>query len=329
MTGSISGKTDYLLVGKEPGLSKVNKANQNGITRLNLNDLKNLCEGGSADDIKPIQITSFSKGFGGKNGLAIEASAAELIAAAAATQPNQPMITNGEDEAGAKKPAAKKSQGKAEAKKPAAKKGSKTKKELKTEAKAAATKQAAEDKAERKAKLARANKLRSTPIDELDWQSYLEAGDLVSSTNYAFSKFSHSWIRCVSPSCFYSTLLQYHQDNENVEFLEKILKHESLKVSGKKAELLARLREHAGLEDPMDEDEEEELEESDEEEEEEMDVEYDNVKPCASSSSSEEEAINENYGYDMHYYEDDELKESAARLRSQFSAEIADEEAVV
>lgn len=155
---------------------KVRKANEKGITRLNLDDLKNLCEGGSADDIKPIQITSFSKGFGGKNGLAIEASAAELTAAAAATQPTQPMI---EDEAGAKKPAAKKSQGKAEAKKPAAKKGSKTKKELKTEAKAAATKKAAEDKAERKAKLAKANKLRSTPIEELDWQSYLKAGDLV------------------------------------------------------------------------------------------------------------------------------------------------------
>lgn len=155
---------------------KVRKANEKGITRLNLDDLKNLCEGGSADDIKPIQITSFSKGFG-NNGLAIEASAAELTAAAAATQPTQPMI---EDEAGAKKPAAKKAEGKAEAKKPAAKKGSKTKKELKTEAKAAATKKAAEDKAERKAKLAKANKLRSTPIEELDWQSYLEAGDLVS-----------------------------------------------------------------------------------------------------------------------------------------------------
>ena len=197
VTGSISGKTDYLLVGKEPGLSKVNKANQNGITRLNLDDLKNLCEGGSADDIKPIQITSFSKGFG-NNGLAIEASAAELIAAAAATQPTQPMITNGEDEAGArKKPAAKKSQGKAEAKKPAAKKGGKTKKELKTEAKAAATKQAAEDKAERKAKLARANKLRSTPIEELDWQSYLEAGDLVSSIISLFQFFIYTSAQCV------------------------------------------------------------------------------------------------------------------------------------
>ena len=61
-----------------------------------------------------------------------------------------------------------------------------------------------------------------------------------------------------------------------MEFLKKILKHESLKVSGKKAELLARLREHAGLEDPMDEDDEEEdAEEFDDEEEEEMDVAYD------------------------------------------------------
>ena len=190
VTGSISGKTDYLLAGKDPGMSKVRKANENGITRLNLDDLKHLCFGGSAADIKPLQITSFSKGFG-NNGLAIEASAAELIAAAAATQPTQPMITNGEDEGGAKKPAAKKSQGKAEAKKPAAKKGSKTKKELKTEAKAAATKQAADDKAERKAKLARANKLHSTPIEELDWQSYLEAGDLVSRISSFLRLFTH------------------------------------------------------------------------------------------------------------------------------------------
>ena len=123
-------------------------------------------------------------------------------------------------------------------------------------------------------------------------------------------------------------LSQYHQDNENVEFLKKILKHESLKVSGKKAELLARLREHAGLEDPMDEDDEEE-EEAEESDDEEMDVDYDDVKPSASSSSSEEEVINENYGYDMHYYDSDELKEDGTRLRSQFSAEKADEEAVI
>ena len=125
----------------------------------------------------------------------------------------------------------------------------------------------------------------------------------------------------------FSVIPQYHQDNENVDFLKKILKHESLKVSGKKSELLARLREHAGLEDPMDEDEDEEEAEAFGDEE--MEVEYDDVKPSASPSSSEEEVINENYGYDMHYYDRDELKEGGTRLRSQFSAEIADEEAVV
>jgi len=187
VTGSISGKTDYLLVGKEPGMSKVKKANAQNVTRLNLDDLKNLCEGGSADDIKAIQITSFSKGFGGKNGLALEASAAELIEAAAAVQkPAQPMITNGEDGQDAKKPAAKPSKGKAEAKKPAAKKNGPTKKQLKADAKAAAAKKAAEEKAVRKAKLAKLNKMRSTPIEELDWQTHLEEGDLVSSTNDIF-----------------------------------------------------------------------------------------------------------------------------------------------
>jgi len=62
---------------------------------------------------------------------------------------------------------------------------------------------------------------------------------------------------------------------------------------------------------------------------EEMEVEYDDVKPSASSSSSEEEVINENYGYDMHYYDSPELLKDGTTLRSQFSAEIADEEAVV
>jgi len=187
VTGSISGKTDYLLVGKEPGMSKVKKANAQNVTRLNLDDLKNLCEGSSADDIKSIEITSFSKGFGGKNGLALEASAAELIEAAAAVQePAQPMITNEEAGKDAKKPAAKTSKSKAEAKKPAAKKGGPTKKQLKADAKAAAAKKAAEEKAERKAKLAKINKIRSTPIEDLDWQTHLEEGDLVSFTNDIF-----------------------------------------------------------------------------------------------------------------------------------------------
>jgi len=173
-------------------MSKVKKANQQNVQRLNLDDLKNLCEGGSADDIKPLQITSFSSGFGGRNGLALEASATELTSVAAAHQSTQPMITNGGEEEGAKPAAAaataKKSKGgKAEAKKPAAKKGGKTKKQLKDEAKAAASKKAADDKAERKSKLAKATKIKETAIDDLDWETLLEAGDLVSLTNDMFA----------------------------------------------------------------------------------------------------------------------------------------------
>ena len=162
-------------------MSKVKKANANSVQRLNLEDLKNLCEGGSSDDIQHLQITSFSSGYGGTNGLAIKASASELASVAAAQQPTQPMITNGDDEDGAKKPAAKKSKGgKAEAKKPAAKKGTKTKKQLKAEAKAAAAKKAADDKAERKSKLAKATEIQETAVEDLDWETLLEAGDLVS-----------------------------------------------------------------------------------------------------------------------------------------------------
>ena len=214
VTGSISGKTNYLLVGKvcdvilsfdshplsfiishhnqtlllfaivsqEPGMSKVKKANANSVQRLNLEDLKSLCEGGSSDDIQHLQITSFSSGYGGTNGLAIKASASELVSVAAAQQPTQPMmITNGDDEDGAKKPVAKKSKGgKAEAKKPAAKKGTKTKKQLKAETKAVAAKKAADDKAERKSKLAKATEIQETAVEDLDWETLLEAGDLVS-----------------------------------------------------------------------------------------------------------------------------------------------------
>ena len=163
-------------------MSKVKKANAKSVQRLNLEDLKMLCEGGSSDDIQHLQITSFSSGYGGTNGLAIKASASELASVAAAQQPTQPMITNGDDEdASAKKQAAKKSKGgKAEAKKPAAKKGTKTKKQLKAEAKDAAAKKAADDKTERKSKLAKATEIQETAVEDLDWETLLEAGDLVS-----------------------------------------------------------------------------------------------------------------------------------------------------
>jgi len=123
------------------------------------------------------------------------------------------------------------------------------------------------------------------------------------------------------------------QDKENVDFLKKILRHLKLKVSGKKAELLSRLREHAGLDDPMDENDDDEEEEDDDEEE--MDVDNEDAKPSASStsSSSEEETFDENEGHDMHYFDDDvdagddddSVSKSVAKLRPDFSAEVVDE----
>jgi len=115
------------------------------------------------------------------------------------------------------------------------------------------------------------------------------------------------------------------QDKENVDFLKKILRHLKLKVSGKKAELLSRLREHAGLDDPMDENDDDEEEEDDDEEE--MDVDYEDAKPSA-SSSSEEETFDENEGHDMLYHDDDDDASVKEKLRPDFSAEVVDDDAV-
>ena len=302
-------------------MSKVKKANASNVQRLNLEDLKSLCEGGSSDDIQPLQITSFSSGYGGANGLAIKASASELATVAAAQQPTQPMITNGDDEDGAKKPAAKK--------------GTKTKKQLKAEAKAAAAKKAADDKAERKSKLAKATKIQETAVEDLDWETLLEAGDLVSLDIAAlvllFAKFHLS---SHTISLFFHDSITF-QDNEKMPFLKKILKHLKLKVSGKKAELLARLRDHAGLDDPMDEDDD--ANEDEDGDDEEMDVDYEDAKPSATSSSSEEGAYDDENEEveDMHYYdENDDGPQQLSqiyqeKLRADFSAEAVDEEETV
>ncbi len=112
-------------------------------------------------------------------------------------------------------------------------------------------------------------------------------------------------------------------------FLKKILKHLKLKVSGKKAELLARLRDHAGLDDPMDEDDD--ANEDEDSDDEEMDVDYEDAKPSATSSSSEEGAYDdENEEVEpMHYYEEEEGDEDSPiyneKLRADFSAEAVDE----
>jgi NAD-dependent DNA ligase len=71
VTSSVSGKTDFLVVGQEPGVSKVAKARQSTRCKLvGLADLKNGIEGGKPLDALPEpEIKSYSAGYYG-NGLA-------------------------------------------------------------------------------------------------------------------------------------------------------------------------------------------------------------------------------------------------------------------
>jgi len=114
VTGSISGRTDILVVGKTPGYSKVSKARATGKVQLmSLRDLKETIEGLTAlEDVAPMMIDpgGFSAGYCG-NGLATHASG-ENLAIACGTP--VPMITAG---GGAQKFAAKKTKAKAEGKK--------------------------------------------------------------------------------------------------------------------------------------------------------------------------------------------------------------------
>lgn len=100
ITSAISGKTDILIVGKQPGFSKVLKARaRSTITMMDLNGVKNLIEGvdNGGALTKPMIIDSFSAGYtyrsGDNNGLASSADARSLaiasghMAAPAAIQP--------------------------------------------------------------------------------------------------------------------------------------------------------------------------------------------------------------------------------------------------
>ncbi|KAJ1424820.1 hypothetical protein B484DRAFT_398175 [Ochromonadaceae sp. CCMP2298] len=94
VTGSVSGKTNILIVGKEPGMSKVSKARGLGVQLMDIKDLKEGLEGGSLDTVKPMVITEFSGGYMGSSTLALEATSAEY-ASAAGTGPailNAPKI---------------------------------------------------------------------------------------------------------------------------------------------------------------------------------------------------------------------------------------------
>ena len=85
----MSGKTDILVVGKEPGFSKVTDARRAAnVTLMTLHDLELGIERGDvAAAVKPVVIESFSKGFEG-NGLAAKASATALAFAAGRAAPS-------------------------------------------------------------------------------------------------------------------------------------------------------------------------------------------------------------------------------------------------
>jgi hypothetical protein len=88
VTSSVSGKTDVLLVGKEPGYAKVSQAQAQGCALLSLHDVAQGLVRGSIEDVMrvrrktPLEVDSFSAGFRG-NGLALKLGhrrAAELRA---------------------------------------------------------------------------------------------------------------------------------------------------------------------------------------------------------------------------------------------------------
>jgi hypothetical protein len=70
VTSAVSGKTDYLVVGKEPGASKVGKAQSLGVPMIDLRTLQELLYGRKTfDDVdvqEPPRIKSFSAGYGAK-----------------------------------------------------------------------------------------------------------------------------------------------------------------------------------------------------------------------------------------------------------------------
>ncbi|CAM9858671.1 unnamed protein product [Chrysoparadoxa australica] len=90
VTGSVSGRTNYLIVGKEPGISKVSQAREKGIQMMDTRALTEACMGTPIAELPPVApITSFSAGYRG-NSLAIGASPHELALAAGYVQAIQP-----------------------------------------------------------------------------------------------------------------------------------------------------------------------------------------------------------------------------------------------
>lgn len=90
VTSSVSGKTTLLVVGKQPGMGKVTQASSKGVRMMGLQDLADGLKVGhlkSADELGPMQIDSFSKGYHG-NGLALKLTGAQQERAMRVEQPS-------------------------------------------------------------------------------------------------------------------------------------------------------------------------------------------------------------------------------------------------
>jgi BRCT domain type II-containing protein len=68
VTSTVSGKTSYLVIGKEPGQTKVSQAQVRDIPRIDLAALQSFVVGAinRLEDAKPPAIQSFSMGYAGK-----------------------------------------------------------------------------------------------------------------------------------------------------------------------------------------------------------------------------------------------------------------------
>jgi hypothetical protein len=83
VTGSVSGKTDMLIVGKDPGFSKVSQARGRSVTLLSLKDLKEGIESNCLEYTRheDLKISSFSSGYK-NNSAALSASSSDFAIAA-------------------------------------------------------------------------------------------------------------------------------------------------------------------------------------------------------------------------------------------------------
>lgn len=87
---AVSGQTDFLLVGSEPGVRKLTEARDRGVPLINLAHLLDMIHGKNIAEAPPVEIKKFSTGFRG-SGLALDMSREQLddlrVSAAAIAPP--------------------------------------------------------------------------------------------------------------------------------------------------------------------------------------------------------------------------------------------------